>query len=168
MQPPEGQACLAWTIRNRMDRSGWSAEAVAFQQWQYLIWERDVVAPDYGLRLRWLTCEAWGQFPDNPWCMEPVLTIGSSEYWWRTWSLAAMVYFGTGSPPEGCEGVENYDNLAAFWDGKDPPWVADYEVAAVYGDHTFYRPKGVRDGNTGNRDSIGGFREGGSKDHLRM
>ena len=134
LQPSEGQACLAWTIRNRMEQSGWGAEQVVFQRWQYLVWE------DCDLRRRWLICEAWGQFPDNPWCMEPVLTIGSSEYWWRTWSLAAMVYFGIGSPPEGCEGVLNYDNLQKFWDGNDPPWGAAMERMATYGDHTFYRP----------------------------
>ena len=142
MQPPEGQACLAWTIRNRMERSGWSAEAVAFQQWQYLVWECDVVAPDYGLRQRWLICAAWEQFPDNPWCMEPILAIGSSGYWEEVWAIAEGVYFGLEPPPEGCEGVTHYDN-PRFWPDNDgvPPWAAKMQLAGCIGDHCFWRPK---------------------------
>lgn len=141
-QPREGQVCLAWTVLNRMEKSGWSAEEVLFQPHQYRVWDRGVVAPDYGLRLRWLICDAWGQFPNNPWCMQPVLDIGSYDYWWRTWALAARVYFGFEQPPEGCEGVTHYDN-PHFWPDNNgiPPWAEEMQLAGCISDHCFWRPK---------------------------
>lgn len=138
-QPIQGKKCLAWTIRNRMLLSGLSAEQVLFQKKQYLLWEKDVVAEDYGLRLRWLMCQA--EFPSNPWCMEPVLEIGDEAYWWEVYSIAAAVYWGE-EPPPGCEGVTNYDN-PRFWldNGGQPPWAEGKEFAVCYGDHCFWRPK---------------------------
>lgn len=140
-QPIEGQMCLAWTIRNRMLSSGWTAEEVVFQKNQYSLWEPGVVAKGYRLRRQWLTCFASGHFPDNPWCMEPLLTIGDEAYWWKVFNTAAGVYFGQ-APPPGCEGVTNYDN-PDFWlhNGGQPPWAKDMEFAVCYGDHCFWRPK---------------------------
>jgi hypothetical protein len=140
LQPLDGQRCLAWTAVNRMEHSGWDAERVLFQNHQYRVWDKDVVALDYGLRLRWLQCLTSGQFPDNPWCMEPVLMIGTPDYWWRTWSLAARIYYGVELPPEGCEGVTNYDN-PIFWPDSDglPPWAGQMELATCIGDHCFWR-----------------------------
>ena len=136
-QPADGQACLAHTILNRMVRSGWSVEEVLFQPYQYRVWDWGVVAPEYSLRLQWLKGAALGQFPDNPWCMEPVLTIGSEEYWERVYGIAEAVYNGA-DPPKGCEGVTHYDNRV-FWGGDDPPWAVHMELGMCVADHCFWR-----------------------------
>ena len=137
-QPPDGQACLAHTVVNRMAISGWTTEEVLFQPHQYLVWERDKVAPKYGLRMRWLSCTVSGQFPHNPWCMEPVLMIGSPTDWWEVFGIAARVYFGE-DPPEGCEGTTHYDN-PKFWPDTngEPPWASAMRFGACIGDHCFY------------------------------
>lgn len=120
-----------------MLRSGLSTEEVVFQKYQYMVWEKDVVAEGYGLRMRWLKCLP--ELPSNPWCIEPVLEIGSEDYWWEVYFIAAAVYWGQ-EPPPGCKGVTNYDN-PMFWEKYDgqPPWAEEKEFAVCYGDHCFWR-----------------------------
>jgi len=123
-----------------MLRSEWSAEEVVFQKYQYLLWEPNKVAPDYGLRMRWLRCMARGAFPNNPWCMEPILMIGDEAYWSQVFNIAATVYWELEPPPEGCEGVTNFDN-PAFWINGEPPWAEKMELGTCIEDHCFWRPK---------------------------
>jgi hypothetical protein len=143
-QPPNGQACLAHTIVNRMAISGWTAEEVLFQPYQYRVWGYGRIAPGYAFRMKWLRGMALGEFPHNPWFMEPVLMIGPEEDWAKVLEIATRVYNGE-VPPPGCERVTNYDNLR-FWGGEPPPWAADMTLGTCIADHCFYSngrvPKG--------------------------
>lgn len=136
-QPAMGKELVAHAVVNRMEISGWSTEEVIFQPHQYLPWERDVLAPGYELRRRWLICQAMELFPRDPWCMEPLMTIGSEKYWDEVYGIAKAVYLGKPEPP-GFEGVTIFDN-PIFWPDGEPPWASGKEFLGRVGDHAFYR-----------------------------
>lgn len=136
-QPTIGQELVAHTIMNRVEISGWSVEEVIYQPYQYLPWEKNIYAEEYGLRMRALVCGACGQFPDNPWCMEPMITIGSKEYWDEIYAIAEAVYEGKGEDPS-YEQVTHFDN-PRFWPDGLSPAMRSKELLGCVGDHCFYR-----------------------------
>jgi len=118
--------------------SGWSAEQVIFQRWQYLAWEQDAMAPGWSLRDRWLLCAAMGAFPKHPECMESLVNVND---WQRIWEIAKDAYHGY-NVPEICKAVTNYDN-PRFWASGEPPWAEDMEFVGCVGRHCFYCPRKV-------------------------
>lgn len=138
-QPTTGQELVAHTIMNRVEISGWSVEQVIYQPYQYLPWEKNVYAEGYGLRMRALTCVALGRFPHNPWCMEPMITIGSKEYWDEIYAIAEAVYEGeTRLPARVYDGATHFDN-PSFWPDGISPAMRSKELLGCVGDHCFYR-----------------------------
>jgi len=128
-QPTLGQEMVAWVAVNRMGASGLDAESVLYQRGQFAVWV------DYDLRMRVLRCAAWGHFPEEPWCAGIPGGVGREE-WERVYTMVEGIYLGEREPPEGLEGMLNFDN-PRFHPGGLPEWLRG--ECALIGDHLFCR-----------------------------
>jgi len=130
-QPRLGQEMVARVVVNRMEVSGLDAESVLYQPGQFAVWV------DYDLRRRVLRCAVWDELETNPSCASIPGGLGTAEEWERVYTMVSKVYSGETKPPEGLEGMLNFDN-PQFWPGGLPPWL-DGECRVI-GEHRFCRP----------------------------